>query len=72
MKKKYLKKNNFSSNEAIKFVGGSVGKGKQTKFYFRPCIRAEKIQYCAMKWSQIRRRIELCMREIVIRFEMNL
>jgi hypothetical protein len=26
----------------------------------------------AMKLSQIRRRIELCMREIILRFEMNL
>jgi hypothetical protein len=25
-----------------------------------------------MKWSQIRRRIDLCMREIILRFEMNL
>jgi hypothetical protein len=26
----------------------------------------------AMKLSQIRRRIELCMREIILRFEMNI
>jgi hypothetical protein len=25
----------------------------------------------AVKWSQIRRRIELCIREIILRFEMN-
>jgi hypothetical protein len=37
------------------------------------CIRAEKkTKYCAMKLRQIRRRIELCMREIILRFEMNL
>jgi hypothetical protein len=36
------------------------------------CIRAEKTKYCAMKLSQIRRRIEPCMREIILRFEMNL
>jgi hypothetical protein len=36
------------------------------------CKRAEKTKYCAMKLSQIRRRIELCMREIILRFEMNL
>jgi hypothetical protein len=29
-------------------------------------------KYCAMKLSQIRGRIELCMREIILRFEMNL
>jgi hypothetical protein len=29
-------------------------------------------KYCAMKLSQIRRRIELRMREIILRFEMNL
>jgi hypothetical protein len=29
-------------------------------------------KYFAMKLSQIRRRIELCMREIILRFEMNL
>jgi hypothetical protein len=39
--KNIFKKNNFASNEAINFLGrsdfyGSVGKGKQTKFYFRP------------------------------------
>jgi hypothetical protein len=38
---KKILKNNFSSNVAIKFFGhgdfgGSVGKGKQTKSYFRP------------------------------------
>jgi hypothetical protein len=33
--------------------------------------RAGKKQ-SAMKLSQIRRRIELCMREIILRFEMNL
>jgi hypothetical protein len=32
----------------------------------------EKTKYCAMKLSQIRRRIELCMREIILRFEMTL
>jgi hypothetical protein len=36
------------------------------------CVRAEKTKYCAMKVSQIRRRIELCMREIIHRFKMNL
>jgi hypothetical protein len=36
------------------------------------CTRAEKIQNSVMKVSQIRRRIELCMREIILRFEMNL
>jgi hypothetical protein len=37
------------------------------------CIRAgKKTKYCAMKLSQIRRRIELCMREIILRFVMNL
>jgi hypothetical protein len=38
-------------------------------------IRAEKNpknKYSAMKLSQIHRRIELCMREIILRFEMNL
>jgi hypothetical protein len=34
--------------------------------------RAEKNKYYAMKLNQIRRRIELCMREIILRFEMNL
>jgi hypothetical protein len=35
-------------------------------------IRAEKKKYCAMKLSQIRRRIELCEREVILRFEMKL
>jgi hypothetical protein len=33
--------------------------------------RAKKTKYCAMKLSQIRQKIELCMREIILRFEMN-
>jgi hypothetical protein len=38
------------------------------------CIRAGKKnpKYCAVKLSQIRRMIELCMREIIPRLEMNL
>jgi hypothetical protein len=36
------------------------------------CIWAERTKYYAMKLNQIRRRIELCMREIILRFEMNL
>jgi hypothetical protein len=32
----------------------------------------EKPQQSAMKLSQIRRRMKLCMREIILRFEMNL
>jgi hypothetical protein len=32
----------------------------------------KKKQYCAMKLIQIRRRIELYLREIILRFEMNL
>ena len=36
------------------------------------CEGAEKTIYCVMKLSQIRQRIELCMREIILRFEMNL
>jgi hypothetical protein len=42
---------------------------------YENCIRAKKTKqnkYCAMKLSQIRRRIELCMREMILRFEMNL
>jgi hypothetical protein len=35
------------------------------------CKRAEKTKYTAMNLSQIHRRIELCMREIILRFEMN-
>jgi hypothetical protein len=31
-----------------------------------------KTKQSVMKLSQIRRRIELCMREIILRFEMNL
>jgi hypothetical protein len=31
-----------------------------------------KTKQSAMKFSQIRRRIELCMREIILRFELNL
>jgi hypothetical protein len=34
--------------------------------------RRMKTKESAMKLSQIRRRIELCMREIILRFEMNL
>jgi hypothetical protein len=36
------------------------------------CESAKKPKYCAMKLNQICRRIELCMREIILRFEMNL
>jgi hypothetical protein len=35
------------------------------------CKRAEKSKYCAMKLSEIPRRIELYMREKILRFEMN-
>jgi hypothetical protein len=35
-------------------------------------IRAEETKYCAMKLSQIRRKIELYMREMILRLEMNL
>jgi hypothetical protein len=34
-------------------------------------VRVEQTKYCAMKLRQLRRRIELCMREITLRFEMN-
>jgi hypothetical protein len=34
--------------------------------------RRMKTKQSAMKLSQIRRRIELCLREIILRFEMNL
>jgi hypothetical protein len=42
MNNEIIRKNIFFSDEAIKFFwgrgdfGGSVGKGKQTTFYFRP------------------------------------
>jgi hypothetical protein len=36
------------------------------------CKRTKKPKYCAMKLNQIRRRIELCMWEMILRFEMNL
>jgi hypothetical protein len=36
------------------------------------CIKAERNKYCAMKLNQICRRIELCMREMILRFGMNL
>jgi hypothetical protein len=47
--KKIFLKNNFSSNETIKFLGrgdfdGSVGKGKQTKFYFRPLMEVKMFE----------------------------
>jgi hypothetical protein len=35
-------------------------------------VYEKKNKYYAMKLNQIRRRIELCMREIILRFEMNL
>jgi hypothetical protein len=35
-------------------------------------VKEPKNKYCAWKLSQIRRRIELCMREIILLFEMNL
>jgi hypothetical protein len=35
-------------------------------------LKTEKIKHNTMKLSQIRQRRELCMREIVLRFEMNL
>jgi hypothetical protein len=34
--------------------------------------KKKKNKYYVMKLSQIRRRIELCKREIILRFEMNL
>jgi hypothetical protein len=49
----------------------SVGNPKEKNS--ENCIRAEKNnnKYCARKLSQICRRIELCMREIFLRFEMT-
>jgi hypothetical protein len=42
------------------------------KQYCENCIRADKTKHYAMKLSQIHRMIELCLREIILRFEMNL
>jgi hypothetical protein len=36
------------------------------------CIKAEKTKFRAMTLSKIRLRIELCMREKILRLEMNL
>jgi hypothetical protein len=54
------------------FGGTQAEKVGHPKKNCENCIRAEKTKYCAMKFSQIRQRIELCMREIILRFEMNL
>jgi hypothetical protein len=35
-------------------------------------VKAGKTKYCAMRLSQMRRRTELCMRNIILCFEMNL
>jgi hypothetical protein len=42
------------------------------KMVVKTVKQPKKTKYYTMKLSQIRRRIELCMREIVLRFEMNL
>jgi hypothetical protein len=35
-------------------------------------VKADKTKQSAMKLSQLRRKIELCMREIILWFEMDL
>jgi hypothetical protein len=35
-------------------------------------LKAEKTKCCAMKLIQTRRRIEICMREIILLYEINL
>jgi hypothetical protein len=60
----------ISTNEVSSVVLGPK-KLEIQKTNCENCIRTEKTKYCAMTLSQIRRRIELCMREIILRFEMN-
>jgi hypothetical protein len=36
------------------------------------CKNPKKLKQCTLKWSGIRQRIALCMREINLRFEINL
>jgi hypothetical protein len=59
----YLHLSLFSGTQAEK-VGNPKTIVKTVKELIKP-------KYYAMKLSQIRRRIELCMREIILRFEMN-
>jgi Holliday junction resolvase RusA-like endonuclease len=50
------------------YSGKNVGNPKKKM----KIVKAEKTKYCAMKLSQIRRRIELIMRDIILCFEVNL
>jgi hypothetical protein len=49
-----------------------IRKQKLWKLYEPKEKKKNQNKYCAMKLSQIRSRIELCMSEIILRFEMNL
>jgi hypothetical protein len=52
----------------IPTIDAQVGNPKNVKTVKKPI----KTKQSAMKLSQIRRRIELCMREIILRFVMDL
>jgi hypothetical protein len=54
------------------FCHTQVTKVKNPKQKCKNCERADKSKHSAMKLSQVRRGIELCMREIIPRFEMKL
>jgi hypothetical protein len=54
------------------FSGTQAEKVGNPKKNCKNYTRAEKTKYCAMKLNHIRGRIELCMRGISLRFEMNL
>jgi hypothetical protein len=43
-------------------------KSLKTEKHCKNCKRGEKTQYWTMKLNQIRQRIELCMREMILRF----
>ena len=54
-----------STNEVSSVVLGS--KKLEVRKKNEKSVKSRKARYCAMKLSQIRRRIELCMREIILR-----
>jgi hypothetical protein len=59
----------FSGTQAEKV--GNPGKKCENCKRAKNKTKQNKTKYCAMKLSQIPRRIELCMREIILRFEVN-
>jgi hypothetical protein len=60
---------NFDASDNL-FSDAQAEKILNLKCY--DCKDPFKKPHKAVKWSQIRRRLELCMKEKILRFEMNL